>query len=482
MNQQLPSTAIGYIKKATNTVNVNISNESDRITKFARRKQMLNDNFYAQVEQELGNVIVSADDTGLIDQIDDTNNLFRMVVEEISKVYDVEPQREFSTNKTEQEEMETLYKELDTTEILEQSNVYMNAFNDVLIQVGFNDDDKKFTLKLRTPENTIVVADDDLKPEEVYIYGGKGKSDDKDMQIWYGYTKDNVFKLYVDTPNDVLGHESTDRLPLKDGGEIDNSLGFLPFIPIHKGFRDDSFWQIYKGDDLVKGNIQVAIKLTILNQLIKFQSFKQLVATSEAKQSLDGIALDPASVIYLFGEGSDIKTLDLESNYKMLWDTINEINQNIATNYKISGNMFKMTGTPSSGFSLLMENIKLDSFVGKQQKYYKKIEQDLFNLFKKMDDKMSLGIIKGDNLKTNFGELPYPKSDKELLDEQEKAISIGLTNAVAIIQKEKGVDEDEAMKIYKENIEYRNMANENLNKPTLDENGTAEAMGIKTEE
>jgi len=466
MNQTIPSGSIGYIKKATNTININISNESDRITKFARRKQMLDDNFYAQVEEELGNVIVSSDDTGLIDQIDDTNNLFRMVVEEISKVYDIEPEREFSTNETDQGLMEELYKDLEVTEILEQSNIFMNAFNDVLIQVGFNNDTKEFTLKLRTPENTIVKVNDDLELEEVYIYGGKGGEDDKkDMQVWYGYTKDSVFKLLVDTANDVLIH-SDDRLPLKTDGTIDNPLGFLPFIPIHKGFRDDSYWQMYKGDDLVKGNIQIAIKLTILNQLIKFQSFKQLVATSETSQNLDGITIDPASVIYLFGEGSDIKTLDLESNYKMLWDTINEINQNIATNYKISGNMFKMTGSPSSGFSLLMENIKLDSFITKQQKYYKKIEQNLFDLFKKMDEKMDIGIIKGDNLKTNFQSQSYPKSDKDILDEQEKSIELGKTNMVKILMDEKGIDEDEATLMYTENIKVRNLANQKFTPPT----------------
>ena len=185
--------------------------------------------------------------------------------------------------------------------------------------------------------------------------------------------------------------------------------------------------------------------------------------------------------MYLFGENSDIKTLDLESNYKMLWDTISEVNQNIATNYKISPNMFKMTAAPSSGFALAMENLKLDSFVEKQQKYYKKIEVQLFNLLKRIDEKMSLNMIKGDDLKVNFYGASYPKSDKEVLDEQEKAIELGLTNQIEIIMEQRGVDETEATKIYNENIEYRNMNNEKLNAPTLNEDGTAVAMGLVPE-
>ena len=470
-----PASAVGYIKKATNTVNINISTEEDRIGKFARRKQMLNDNFYAQVVEELGNVMASAEDTGMIDQIDDTNNLFRMVIEELSKVYDNEPTREFSTNDADQKTMEELYEGIEVTEILEQSNTYMNAFNDVLVQVGYISDTQEFTLKLRTPENTIVVVDNDLQLEEVYIYGGKT---DDDLQVWHGYTKENMFTLYVESANEVLGHVKDDRKPLNKGGDTSNPLGFLPFVSIHKGYRDDSFWQMYRGDDLVKGNIQVSIKLTILNQLIKFQSFKQLVATADSKQKLDGITIDPASVIYLFGENSDIKTLDLESNYKMLWDTIIEVNQNIATNYKISANMFKMTSTPSSGFALAMENLKLDGFIEKQQKYYKKVERDLYRLFKKIDDKLSLNKIKGDDLKVDFCKPVYPKSDKEILDETEKSIALGLTNQVEIIQDKKGVKKEEAVEIYEENIKYRNMNNENLNTPKLDETTTAAAMGL----
>lgn len=462
MNKPLPENSIGYIKKATNTVNVNISSDKDRIVKFSRRKQMLNDNFYPQVEEELGNVITSADDTGLIDQIDDTNNLFRMVMEEISKVYDKEPLREFSSNDADQTVMEELYSELEVTEILEQSNLYMNAFNDVLLQVGYIKEDKEFTLKLRTPENTIVMVDDNLELKEVYIYGGKTE----DIQTWYGYTTDNIFKLEVSDLDEVIGHKEEERLPITPGGDTANPLGFLPFIPIHNGYRDDTFWQMYKGDDLVKGNIQIAIKLTILNQLIKFQSFKQLVATADSKQKLDGITIDPASVIYLFGENSDIKTLDLESNYKMLWDTISEVNQNIATNYKISANMFNMTATPSSGFALAMENLKLDGFVEKQQKYYNKIERKLFNLLKEIDTKMNLNIMKGDDLKVNFFKTSYPKSDMEVLNEKEKTINLGLTNQVDIIQEEMGIGEIEATVVYQDNIKYRNMNNEKLNAPT----------------
>ena len=106
-----------------NTVNISIDNDSDRIKKFSYRNSMLNDNFYDQVVLELGNIYTQSKELGLISQIDDTNNLFRMVIEEISKVYDSGVDRVFDDNETIQEDMTLLYENLNMNEILEQSNI-----------------------------------------------------------------------------------------------------------------------------------------------------------------------------------------------------------------------------------------------------------------------------------------------------------------------------------------------------------------------
>ena len=466
MNQKAPDNAVAYIQKGQNVVNVNIVDEQSRILKFARRKQMLNDNFYPLVEKELGKVIVSADETGLIEQIDDTNNVFRLVMEELSKVYDQEPKREFSEDEIIQKDMDEKYDLMEITEILEQSNLYMNAFNDCLVQVGVNEAEDLYNLKLRTPENTIVKTGNDLELLEVYIYQGTNNQKDQDkLEIWYGYTAESAFQVEVATSNEVLDTSDDERKPQGSNKDMSNPLGFLPFIVLHNGFRDDCFWQNHKGDDLVKGNIQIAIKLTILNQLIKYQSFKQLVATSDGANanSLDDVVIDPASVIYLFGENSKIETLDLESNYKQLWDTTNEINNNLAINYGISPDSFKITSAPSSGFALMMQNIKVDRFIKKQQKYYAKKESEIFQMMRRFDEKLGNNIITADSVKTIMKEPAYPKTDKELLEEQEKLIEIGKDSMVKILMKEKGLAEEEAEKAYNENLKQRNKANEQFN-------------------
>lgn len=460
-----------FVATSKNTVNFNISGENDRIDKFRYRNNMLNDNFYDQVALELGNVYKKSVELGLMSQIDDTNNLYRMVTQEISKVYDNGIVRNFDDNDAIQEDMTLLYDELDVNELMMQSNLYINAFNDVLVQVGVKDDE--INIKLRRPDNTIVKYNHDLELEEVFVYVGEYEG----KQKWYGYTESEMFMVLVARPEDVLSEDTP--IMAQDGmDDTSSTLGFLPFIAIHNGFRDGEFWQMYKGDDLVKGTVQIAIKLTFLNHLIKMQSFKQLVATGSNLKQLSGALLDPQSILMVDGNDTDIKTLDLESNYKALWETIQSINNNIAINYGISPNMFRLTATPTSGFGLQMENLKLDKYVAKQQKNYMKIEKDLFNLIKRVDETLGLGRVKSESVAVTFPPVQYPKTDAEQLEQSTNEIALGLSNQVSIIMERDGVDKETAEATYNENIKIRNQANEQFNGTGLNMETTAQDMGI----
>ena len=329
-----------FIPNVTQTVSImNLQNEDNRLRKFNFRNTMLSDDFYNQVVLELGNVYEAAVELGLITQIDDTNNLYRMVMEEISKVYHEEPIRKF--DEAAQDDMTELYKELEVTKIMKQSNLYMIAFNDCLIQVGTAED--KLTIRLRRPDNTVVETDADLNLTTVYIFI---RNNDKDTakNIWWCYTDTEWFEVEVGNATELKDIIDGDKKIIEGRDDISNPLGFIPFMSIHNGFRDSTFWQKHKGDDLVKGTIQVAIKLTFLNHLIKNQAFKQLVASgSNLRTSLNDVVLDPQTIVFLEGTDTTIEALDLTADYKGLWETIESINNHIATNYKISTNFFRMS-------------------------------------------------------------------------------------------------------------------------------------------
>lgn len=451
-----------FIIKTENTVNLKVyGDEDERIKKFNYRYRMLSDDFYDQVCIELGNIYTEAVKLGLITQVDDTNNVYKMVMEEISKVYKDEPTREF--DESTQVEMETLYELMNITEIMEQINLYTNAFNDCLLQVGVKDE--KLNLKIRRPDNTVVVTNEDGDLTKVAIFLHK----EDNISKWRVYTDTEIYEILTDDADSLLKDpkENDYKKAIGDSTDFKNQLGFIPFIPFHNGFRDCEFWQMFKGDDIVKGTIQISVKLTFLNHLIKLQSFKQLIASGSNLRTLNEAVIDPQTILYLDGTDTSISALDLTSDYKQLWDTIEAINNNIARNYKISTNFFRMTGSPSSGFALKMENIRLDSFIQKQKKYFAKKEVELFSMMKKVDEKLKLNQIKGNPPKVNFPIDNYPKTDMEKLEEQEKAIALGKTNMPEIIEKEEGLTEDEAKQKYAKNIELRNKGNEQFNTPSV---------------
>lgn len=480
MAKDYPKYKNQFLIKNQNTVNLDVEyNEDNRLKKFHYRYCMLNDNFYDQVISEMGNIYEAAMELGLITQIDDTNNLFKMVMEEISKVYKEEPVRKF--DESAQDEMDTYYKLIKVTNVLKQSNLYMNSFNDCLIQVGVDNDDIK--LRLRRPDNTVVTYDDDMNLTFVAIYICKGKEVNK--HIWRCYTNEEIYEIEVEQGQWLLDNQpiEEDKKQLIDGSsDMKNPYGFIPFLPIHNSYRDDSFWQKYKGDDIVKGTIQVAVKLTFLNHLIKLQSFKQLIAKGSNLKSLNDVVIDPQTILFLDGQDTDIEALDLTADYKQLWETIEAINNNLARNYKLSTNFFRMTGNVSSGFALKMENIRLDSFITDQQKEYVDIEIELFDLMKRVDEAVSLGKIKGNPPKVTFSKATYPKTDKEVLDEKEKRIALGYEKPTDTIKEERGVDDEEATKIFNENLAERNQLNQKFNQSPLNLETTQNALNNANED
>jgi len=138
-----------------------------------------------------------------------------------------------------------------------------------------------------------------------------------------------------------------------------------------------------------------------------------------------------------------------------------------------------MTGQVSSGFSLQMENVNLDEFTQEQQLDFISYEKELYNLL------VVVGNVEGGSFQENaefsvtFADITYAESPEVTVDTQTKRIDLGLTNPIEIIQNEDNIGEDEAKIKYEENIKYRNIANNNINEPTLNEETTAVALGLK---
>lgn len=445
--------------KNAQTTNVIVNTREDI---FARRYEMLNDNYKDQVKKRLLEIYSKASLLNMDKQLDMTNNVYKMIVNKISRVYNAGVDRVFSNDG-----MAELYETVKIDKYMNQANRLVNALNDVLIQVSWNTETNLPILTFRYPHRTKVVTDAHGKPLEVeYLI-----SSDNTTERWAFWSiTEHYYKDYkADGSFDVV---------MIDGNENGvNPYGVLTFVFMQNGFRDGYFWDMYTGNDMVECTLDMAVYNTFKNYMIKWQSFKQIIVQGSNVGAISGQVLDPSQALTAEGENIKIDVLDLQANLKELQEVIDHQMTNLAINYNISPSQFRLTGEVSSGFALQMENAQLDEFTQGQQSDFIGYEQSLNRLI------VIVGNTEGnnysaDNFEVTFNEIQYSIDPSTNVSVQASRISLGIDNQVSIIAKELNITEDEAMAAYQENIRIRNLSNQKLPAPTLDANATAQAMGL----
>ncbi len=407
-----------------------------RIDKFRLRYEMYKDDYIKQVETRLTNIYSKAHETKLTQQIDMTNNIFKTIVNKISRVYNFGVTREFSN-----ESIEDIYNTLNIDKIMKESNRYLNALNDIIIQVSYNEKKDLPFLIFRYPHKTRVICDEFGESISVEYFVEKR---DSNIEVWaYWNSEEHFYKVY-----DTDGAYKVEYIEGNEKGI--NPYKELPFLFMQKGFRDDNFFDLFTGDDLVSVTLDNAVYNTFKNYLIKWQSFKQLIITGDELGEINGQLLDPSSALTASGDNVNVDILDLQSNLTQLEEVLNQSINKVAVNYNISPNQFRMTGQVSSGFALKMENISLDEFTKEQQLDYVEYEKELFRL---------IGVVSGSDygdINIEFGKPQYQESESIELENVTTKIDLGLTSPSKYLATKRNISEDEAKELIKENITERN--------------------------
>ena len=406
-------------KHPRNDIRSTINSNGSRLAKFSKRYQMYNDNYNDQVVSKLGQIYRAFAQLKLDVQINDNNNIYKQVVNAVSNVYS------FGVNRTfESEDVQELYNELRIDKTMAQANKYMNAFNDVLVQVSWDSKKEQPKVMLRLPHLTEVGYASGEVEWVAYFVEMTGKDDKTERWAYWSDTE----HYYIDKSN---GDDKV--VAVEDNDEMVNPFGVLPFVYLHNGWRDESFWDSYTGDDLTGGTIDMAVHLTFLNHIIKTQSFKQLVGKGDNVGELLGQVLDPLSILTLTGQNTEISVLDLQSNYEQLHRVAQDLANNLAISYGVSPSQFRMTSQASSGFALQMENLKLDRFTLEQQADFKQYERELFTLIGDVSEYYKKPIA--GEMTVDFKEPNYPASQSEQLTIDQQSIDMGLTKPTDIMMR-----------------------------------------------
>ena len=435
---------------------------TNRLKKFALRYSMYNDNYNNQVVSKLGQIYRAFAQLKLDVQINDNNNIYKQVINATSNVYSFGVDRTF-----ESDDAKALYNDLRIDKTMAQANKYMNAFNDVLVQVSWDSKKEQPKIMLRLPHQTEVGYSQGEVEWVAYFVEMVGK--DNDTERWAYWSSEEHYYIDKTSGEDKI-------VAVEDNDEMINPFGVLPFVYLHNGWRDESFWDKYTGDDLTGGTIDMAVHLTFLNHIIKTQSFKQLVGKGDNVGELLGQVLDPLSILTLTGQNTEISVLDLQSNYEQLHKVAQELASNLAIAYGVSPSQFRMTSQASSGFALQMENLKLDRFTLEQQSDFKVYEQALFTLIGDVSDYYGKAI--NGEMTVDFVEPNYPASQSEQLNIDQQSIDLGLSSPHKVLMRNNpDLTEEDARVDVDDNINARNdMLNKVKTGGSL--NDTMAALGL----
>ena len=434
-----------------------IKDSKDRRDKFNLRYKMYHDDYKKQVELKLGQIYRAFVELKLDVQINKNFNIFKRVINDISGAYTSKPTREFTN-----EEFKDMYSIGRVNKYMKRCEQYVNAFNDILLQVDYDEEKGKPKLIIRTPDKFVVEMDDNDNIVSIaYIVG---LTDSSTIRWAYWSEKEHY---YIDETNG-----ETNKVTIEGNEEKVNPYGILPFVVMQNGVRDYGFFDTTTGDDLADGTIDAAVHLTFLNHIIKSQSFKQLIGKGDNLQQLEGQVLDPLTILTLSGQNTDIDVLDLQSNYEQLWKTINDMASNLSIGYGVSPSQFTLSGDAQSGFALQLQNIKRDTKVIESQDDFTYYERELFEVLKVVSGK------EGD-MTIDFPPITYPMSTQEKLDSISKGIDLALTSPQEELMKEDAnLSEEEADTIVKDNIAKRNTLLVKTEQSSVNVATTAAALGV----
>jgi hypothetical protein len=243
-----------------------------------------------------------------------------------------------------------------------------------------------------------------------------------------------------------------------------NPYGRLPYVKMTDTPVYNSFW-VDGGYDLVDAHINLALKITELNNLVYAQCFSQLILKGWKGDAKQNIVMGPNVPIIIpaddpQGEGTGQNAFYISPSpaIQQILDCIQADVDRLAEVYGISINDFKLTGSPASGYALELQNMHHTDRRKCEKPYYESAESEIFEIVKLIWNYHSQFLPDGHSMKGKvFSEgialrtiirEPNIREDEEtLLTILEKEKSAGLSSYLMRVQKYHGVEREEAIDI-----------------------------------
>jgi hypothetical protein len=413
-----------------------ILNEDGRKLQAEKRLDIYKDNWKIHLKDEIDKQFSKKTRDKIKQMIDDSVNIPKRIVNDISLVYQKEANRNYvvgenedKSDKTDERYQEIIQK-IPTDIILQEVNRFTNLLNECLIYIVPRNNTIEYDIL--TPDQVEVFQDDENPTEPMAILFHQTKMDTVDDT--------EIRKVYWDVfGNHIVFNEDDQVLkkmenPYTDPNNKDRTI--LPFVIFHKNYPKDCIWDRTSGNDLFSAAIQVGVLLTYLNYALKTNSFKQMWGTGISKKNAPAeITMDQMHPVFDQNTESKFGLFDHQVDFEKIISTIIKKISLIANNWGLSLDNFKLTLSAESGFALRIRNFGLEKVVMEQKKFYRHYENQLFEKTKIVNNTAypKSKIKEEGKFSVDFAEMVYPENPEENRKQWSFDLKLGAKNILQYI-------------------------------------------------
>jgi len=404
--------------------------EKDRQEEADNRLCIYSDDYEEIIRDTLKTLFCKENYENLYYHVNQSQNIFKRVVNQISMIYKADAQR---TLDVQSDRYETIKDETDIDTRMRKVNRLTNAMNDIIVMVAVHDG--RICYDLITPNVCTVIQDPDNPSKmDALIYRLTSVNTPTSANIRYAYWDVNGNHAILDGYFRTI---SVIYSPDGSGGGMpypyrDKSGAFvIPAVVLHRQHPEDSFWDQDSGRDLYNAAVGLGWKLTLKDYYFKSASFKQIYVIADDLNVPNKQRADVSTMLHLRGEDSEIGTLDLQVAIDKLVESITADVNMIINNYGISADMWTLSVSEMSGRALKIRNMALLEQRQEQTPAYRRLETELFEKTRIVNNAHA-GFFGWEKIPENaiftvdFGEIEFPEDPVYEIDLEAKRLKSGI--------------------------------------------------------
>jgi len=398
--------------------------EMERMDEAQEKLDLYMDDYEEIIRDMMSKLFHPSNYERLYYHVNQSQNILKRVVKEISTIYKVAPQRPL---RDESERYAEIVRQTKLNTKMKKVNRYTNLLNETIVKVGVRYG--AIVYDIITPNNCMVLQNE-LDPTKadaiVYMITRKNTAGDDGIEYHFWdiegdyYIFDKDFRIM-----EVIYDAVENPCPYRDS----RANLIMPFVVFHREEPDDSFWDQDSGRDLYNAAVMTGVKMTQFDYFFKTASFKQIYAAGDKVEVPSKQLLDTLTVLQVKGENASVGTLDLQAHLNQLKDALVFQINSVINNYGISADQWSLAISEMSGRALKIRNRALLEYREDQLPLFRQYEEELFNttrivnntwpgLFKKIPDKAEFSI--------DFGEIEFPEDPEDEIRIQTKKLRSGI--------------------------------------------------------